>query len=243
MTTDGETAETVNPDFYLEIACFDVNSLLFADSAGADRTEICTDRASGGVTAPLKQVLDILPLLQNPAQVMIRPRGGNFVYSDAEFKQMKFDIRTIKSASALGSMGGFVFGILDASCQVDVSRNSELVASAEPFPCTFHRAFDETKDLDKALEDVINCGFKTILTSGGAADAVSGADVLSGLVAKASGRITIMPGGGVRSSNIKFLKGKTKANWYHSSAVVGNEMSAEEVSLLKQFTRGQKMSF
>jgi copper homeostasis protein len=88
------------------------------------------------------------------------------------------------------------------------------------------------------LEDVIACGFKTILTSGGAVDAVGGTDVLRRLVEKAEGRITIMPGGGVRSSNIGLLKEKTKANWYHSSAVVGNKISAEEVRLLKRSLEG-----
>jgi copper homeostasis protein len=166
---------------------------------------------------------------------MIRPRGGDFLYSDAEFEQMKHDLHTIRSASAPpGRLSGFVFGILDARGQVDVLRNSELVASARPLSCTFHRAFDETKDLDQALEDVIACGFKTILTSGGAGDAVAGAEVLGRLVERAKGRIIVMPGGGVRSSNIGLLKEKTRANWFHSSAVVGDEISVEEVRLLRR---------
>jgi copper homeostasis protein len=247
MTTDQGTARTVDSGFFLEIACFDMKSLLLADSAGADRTEFCADRESGGVTPPLTEILTIVSLDKNPVYVMIRPRGGNFVYSDLEFEQMKHDILMAKSMSEESMQVqttqarslqvfqlGFVFGILDATNEVDVPRNFELVALAQPLPCTFHRAFDETTDLDKSLEDVIACGFTTILTSGGAADAVSGTEALRRLVQKAKGRVTIMPGGGVRSSNIESLKEKAKANWYHSSAVVGNEINIEEVRLLRR---------
>jgi copper homeostasis protein len=209
-----------------------VKSLLLADNAGADRTEFCADRTSGGVTPPFCEILYSLPLLQNQVHVMIRPRGGDFIYSDAEFEQMKHEIHTIKSAP--GKLAGFVFGILDANGKVDVLRNSELVALAKPLSCTFHPAFDETKDLYKGLEDVIACRFKTILTSGGAADPVAGAAILGRLVEKAKGRVTIMPGGGMRSSNIGFIKEKTKANRYRSSAVVGDKISLAEVHLLRR---------
>ena len=240
MKTDQENTGTLNSSFYLEIACFDAKSLLLADSAGADRTEFCADRALGGVTPPLQEVLDILPLLQKPVHIMIRPRGGNFVYSDAEFKQMKYDVHIIKAAPVPGKLGGFVFGILDATGQVDMSRNCALVELARPLSCTFHRAFDEMKDLEKALENVIACGFQIILTSGGAADSASGAGVLGGLVAKADGRITVMPGGGVRSSNIELLREKTKAKWYHSSAVVRDEISVKEVEVLNRVLKAEQ---
>jgi copper homeostasis protein len=227
-------------DRKLEIACFDVDSLVVADTAGADRTEFCADKASGGVTPPLDDLRGLKDKhsFKNPIHVMIRPRGGDFVYSDAEFQQMKLDIQKVKSM--VGNIWnipifGVVFGILDAQSQVDVSRNSELVALAWPLSCTFHRAFDETADLDKALEDVIACGFNTILTSGGAADAAAGVEVLGRLVKAARERIIIMPGGGVRSSNIELLENKTYAKWYHSSAIVdGKGINAEEIQLLRQ---------
>jgi copper homeostasis protein len=127
--TDQETARKLDSGVYLELACFDVKSLLLADNAGADRTEFCADRTSGGVTPPLCEILYSLPLLQNQVHVMIRPRGGDFIYSDAEFEQMKHEIHTIKSSP--GKLAGFVFGILDANGKVDVLRNSELVALAK----------------------------------------------------------------------------------------------------------------
>ena len=146
---------------------------------------------------------------------------------------MKNDIHNIMSLG--GIAGGFVFGILDSKNQVDLERNSELVALAHPLPCTFHRAFDETQDMGKALEDVIACGFDTILTSGGVQDAVAGVGALERLVKKAGDRIKIMPGGSVRSSNVKFLVDKTKAEWYHSAAILECDdlPRGDEIRLLK----------
>lgn len=218
---------------YLEIACFNVESVLMAVKAGADRIEFCADRKSGGTTPFLSDLNDVKSRCTKPIRVMIRPRGGDFVYMDIEFTQMKNDIHNIMSVGGIAS--GFVFGILDSQNQVDLERNAELVALAHPLPCTFSRAFDETQDMGKALEDVIACGFDTILTSGGAHDAVVGVGALERLVDKARGRIKIMPGGSVRSSNIKFLVDKIKAEWYHSAAILECDglPSWDEIHLLK----------
>jgi copper homeostasis protein len=224
---------SIRCDAYLEIACFNVESVLIAVNAGADRIEFCADRTSGGITPSLPALNDVKSKCTEPIHVMIRPRGGDFVYTDVEFTRMKNDIRNIMSLG--GIAGGFVFGILDSKNQVDLKRNAELVALANPLPCTFHRAFDEIQDMGKALEDIIACGFDTILTSGGPQDAVAGVEALERLVHKARDRIKIMPGGSVRSPNIKFLVDKTKAEWYHSAAILhGDDLpSWDEIRLLK----------
>jgi copper homeostasis protein len=149
---------------------------------------------------------------------MIRPRAGNFVYSATEFQEMKDDLVRFK---ALGLADGFVFGILDGKGRVDVQRCKELVELAGDKPCTFHRAFDQIadEDMEGALGDVVGCGFNTLLTSGGEADAVKGWERSKELVERAGGRIEIMPGGGVRSGNLEVLRG-TGAEWYHSSGIV-----------------------
>lgn len=130
---------------------------------------------------------------------------------------------------------GFVFGILNEDDLIHQQKNKELVELAKPFPCTFHRAFDEVFDYEKALEDVIDCGFSTILTSGTKPNVIEGIQILKQLVEKASNRITIMPGGGLRSSNSIELKKVLNTNFYHSSAITdkGEIVNYNEVTALK----------
>ena len=163
---------------------------------------------------------------------MIRPRGGNFVYSDSEFEQMKSEIEAIKK---LG-VNGFVFGILKDDNTINIEQNLELVELAKSFPCTFHRAFDEILDYEKALENVISCGFSTLLTSGTFPNVMEGKYVLKQLVIQANNRIEIMPGGGLRSTNISALDEMVNINWFHSSAITdGSEIaSLEEIVQLKK---------
>jgi copper homeostasis protein len=165
---------------------------------------------------------------------MIRPRGGNFVYSDFEFEQMKTEIQQFKKLK----VDGFVFGILKDDGSLNKEQNAELVALVNPLPCTFHRAFDGIKNKFQALESLIECDFKTILTSGVETNVTEGIDVLATLTEKANDRITIMPGGGLRSTNIRVLKEKTRAVFYHSSAITdsseianGNEVKALKANL------------
>ncbi|KAL1957079.1 hypothetical protein VTO42DRAFT_6337 [Malbranchea cinnamomea] len=214
----------------LEIACFNRSSALVAQTAGADRIEFCDNMAVGGITPSLDLLLEIRNSIKIPVYVMIRPRGGNFVYTEGEFETMKSDLVRFKEVA-----DGFVFGILDSNGNVDVERNRELVELAQQSPCTFHRAFDETMDPASALEDVIRCGFEAVLTSGGQTSALAGIDMLSKLVEQAKDRIEIMPGGGVRSSNVWQLKARTGARWYHSSAITqeGDTADAVEIENLK----------
>jgi len=215
----------------LEIACFNPESAVIAQQGGADRIELCANIKEGGTTPDLEITRQTREQLTIPLYVMIRPRGGSFVYSEDEFQQMKKEIQQFKT---LG-VNGFVFGILNHDRTINMKQNSELVAMAKPLPCTFHRAFDEVTDVLLSLEDVIQCGFSTILTSGTMPNVVEGITVLQQLVEKANNRITIMPGGGLRSGNIKKLQQHTNAGFYHSSAITDGSETAniDEVRTLK----------
>ncbi|CAF9915402.1 MAG: hypothetical protein GOMPHAMPRED_000745 [Gomphillus americanus] len=221
----------------LEIACFNLSSAITALSSGVDRIEFCSGASVGGLT-PLKS--DFQSLLQHrksllghsiPINIMIRPRGGDFLYTDAEFDLMKTFLTEFSNLGA----DGFVFGILTPQGEVDEQRCRELVILAAGKPCTFHRAFDQIDNKLLALEGLVRCGFASVLTAGGE-DVVVGRSVLRELVVAAKGRIEIMPGGGVRSRNLKEVKMEVKADWWHSSAIVdgSEEADAEEVRRLKR---------
>ncbi|MQP24600.1 copper homeostasis protein CutC [Flavobacterium sp. LMO8] len=215
----------------IEIACFNIESALIAQKAGANRVELCADMSVGGTTPSIEIIQQAREHLNIDLYVMIRPRGGSFVYSDVEFEQMKLEIETIKK---LG-VNGFVFGILKNDKTINIEQNKVLVELSKPFSCTFHRAFDEVSDYKQVLEDVISCGFSTILTSGTFPNVIEGKEVLKQLVNQANNRIEIMPGGGLRSTNISELNETVKANWYHSSAITdGSEIAnPEEIIQLK----------
>jgi copper homeostasis protein len=215
---------------HLEIACFNMESAIIAQHAGANRIEFCAHMNAGGVTPKLEEFILLKSKIHIPIFVMIRPRGGNFIYSNKEFEQMKNDILQFKNAGA----DGFVFGILTENKEVDFIQNKALVELANPLPCTFHRAFDEINNQMEALDIIIECGFKTILTSGNANNAMDGLASLQAIALKANNKICIMPGGGVRAINIEMLKENIHTNWFHSSAVLQNETAnMDEVFMLK----------
>lgn len=197
----------------LEIPVFNVDSALQAASSGADRLELCSSFSEGGLTpgpgflSYLKQKIDI------PVFVMIRPREGNFVYSDNELDVMEEEIRTFSSLGA----DGFVFGILNADGTVNKQACSKLVRSAGEIPCTFHRAFDMSSNLKKSLNDIIGCGFKRILTSGGKTSVREGLPVIGELLAEAKNEIIIMPGGGMRPEFISPLRKSGYLREVHAS--------------------------
>jgi copper homeostasis protein len=215
---------------HLEIACFNIASAIIAQQAGANRIEFCADMNVGGVTPKLADFILLKSKIHIPVFVMIRTRGGNFVYSNEEFEQMKNDILEFKNAGT----DGFVFGILTENNEVNAIQNKELVQLANPLPCTFHRAFDEINNQMDALDKIIECGFSTILTSGNVNNALEGLSSLKALASKANDKICIMPGGGVRANNIEILKENIATNWFHSSAVLQNETAnMDEVFMLK----------
>ncbi|RMZ58572.1 copper homeostasis protein CutC [Chryseobacterium nematophagum] len=215
----------------IEIACFNPESAMIAFENGADRIELCDGLSEGGTTPDFEIVKELREKINIPIFVMIRPRGGNFTYSDIEFEQMKSELIQLKTLN----IDGFVFGILEENDEVNREQNKELVELAEPYQCTFHRAFDRAVDLEKSLEKVIECGFKTILTSGQKSNVSEGKENLKKLVELSNGRIEILVGGGLRSTNIKEIKEYTKAEYFHSSAIIngGAFANAEEIIALK----------
>lgn len=215
----------------IEIACFNPESAIIAFESGADRIELCDGLSEGGTTPDFETLKELRAKINIPIFVMIRPRGGDFTYSDAEFEQMKKELAQLKSLEA----DGFVFGILDENNEVNSEQNTALIELAHPLPCTFHRAFDRANDLEGSLEKVISCGFKTILTSGQQPNVSEGKQNLKKLVELSAGRIEILVGGGLRSVNIGEIREFTKAGYFHSSAITdgGAFASADEVVALK----------
>lgn len=215
----------------LEIACFTMSSALIAQKNGADRVEFCDGILVGGMTPDIGATELLVSSLTIDLYVMIRPRGGDFVYTESEFNQMKSEITAFKKIG----VNGFVFGILNGDTTINTIQNKELVDLAHPLPCTFHRAFDEVVHPIQALEDIIQCGFTSILTSGQAPNVVDGVHQLAHLVQTANKRIVIMPGGGLRSSNIEFIQQKTQATFFHSSAIIdeGELPNPTEIIALK----------
>lgn len=216
----------------IEIACFNLESATLAQKAGVDRVELCANISVGGTTPSIEIIQQARKNLSIDLYVMIRPRGGNFVYSEPELEQMKSEIETIKKLD----VNGFVFGILNEDNTINIEQNKALVELAKPFPCSFHRAFDAVSNYEQALEDVISCGFSTLLTSGTFSNVMEGNEVLKKLVEQAKNRLEIMPGGGLRSTNISELNQIVNANWYHSSAITdGTEIAnSNEIIQLKK---------
>lgn len=215
----------------IEIACFNPQSAIIACENGADRIELCDGLSEGGTTPNFEITKELREKINIPIFVMIRPRGGDFTYSEGEFEQMKNELTQLKSLD----VDGFVFGILKENDEVDVEKNKTLVELAQPLPCTFHRAFDRAYGLESSLEKVIDCGFKTILTSGQKPNVSEGKENLKTLVELSNGRIEILIGGGLRSTNIQDIRGFTKAEYFHSSAITdgGQFANVDEVVALK----------
>lgn len=199
----------------LEIACFNIEAAVIAQRAGADRIELCDDYVSGGITPRFDPIKKARELLSISLYVMIRPRGGNFVYSDSEFEKMKSAVVFCRE----NNVDGIVFGILTDKNIIDKNRCTELIELAKPTKATLHRAFDAAANPPQTLEAAVDCGFTRILTSGQKPSALEGAPLIADLIKKADGRISIMPGGSVRAENISELKSKTKASEFHSSAL------------------------
>ena len=213
----------------LEIACFEITSAETALKSVADRIEFCDNIEFGGTTPNFYEFQYLKSNYTIPIYVMIRPKGGSFFYSEAEFTEMKSSIISFREAGA----DGFVFGILDANNEIDENKNKELIILSGDKPCTFHRAFDRTADLDKSIQTLIRLGFKTVLTSGGKPDALKGKENLKNLIEKYSDQIEILIGGGVRSENIQQLKQFTGGRNFHSSAILKYDTFASEDEIKK----------
>lgn len=196
----------------LEISVDTLDKAVAAERGRADRIELCADLSVGGLTPDSKMLRSVREKVRIPIFPMIRSRPGDFVYSAAEFAEMKRSVAVAKEAG----MNGVVLGLLQEDRRVDVRRTCELVELARPLPVTFHRAFDDTANLDEALEDVIQTGAARILTSAGAKTALQGAGKLAELVVTARDRILIVPGAGISAANITRVKQQTGAREFHS---------------------------
>lgn len=199
----------------LENCSNSVQSSIEAQKGGAIRVELCDNLAEGGTTPSLSQIQLTRENIDIQLNVIIRPRGGDFLYSDLEFESMKQDIHHCGKSKC----DGVVIGILNADGTVDIERNKILVNIAREYnmSVTFHRAFDRCADLFKSLEDIINLGCDRILTSGGRKTALEGKEVIKKLIEQANGRIIIMPGSGINENNIAELVEATGLIEFHGS--------------------------
>lgn len=197
----------------LEIVAYSHASALAAAAGGADRIELCENTAEGGTTPSLGTLEAVRRIPGVKVHVMIRPRGGDFLYTDAEFDIMLRDTELARQAGA----DGIVIGILRPDATVDVERCRRLVDAARGLNVTFHRAFDWVADPLRALEDVIATGCNRILTSGQAPNALAGAPRIAELVKASRGRITLLVGGGVNERNVSEILRLTGATEVHGS--------------------------
>jgi len=188
----------------IEAAVESLDAALAAVEGGAHRLELCTDLAHGGTTPDLNLLKAHLPI---PVFVLVRPRAGDFVYTDAEHGTMLEQIVQARSAGAHGIVTGDLI----------LNRTRDLIAAARPLPVTFHRAFDVFPDRSEALERLIELGVERVLTSGGAPSAPEGAEEIRRLVVQAKGRIEIMPGGGINPNNVARLVQQTGVREVHFS--------------------------
>ncbi|MBN9242761.1 MAG: copper homeostasis protein CutC [Mesorhizobium sp.] len=199
----------------IEICVEGIDGLLAAQAAGADRVELCSSLVEGGITPSWGTVKTALELATIPFHVIVRPRGGDFLYSEAEHRSMLGDVEALRD---LG-VAGVVIGCLNADGTIDEERVAALVKAAGPLNVTCHRAFDMTRDPFEALEALIRCGVGRVLTSGQRDTAVEGADLLAALVEKAAGRIIILGCGALAPDTIGAVRRRTGLNEMHFASL------------------------
>jgi copper homeostasis protein len=196
----------------LESAVETIAAARAAERAGAGRLELCAQLDIGGVSPGMEAVKAVIAAVSIPVFVMVRPRGGDFIYSDAELEQCAREIVAARAVRA----DGVVLGVLTDHSTIDVERTRTLVRHAGRLPVTFHRAFDATPDPEAALEDLIEAGASRVLTSGGAPTAAEGIEVLRRLAAQARGRIVVIAAGHVRPHNVGDLLARTSVTEVHA---------------------------
>ena len=214
-------------------ACVDsVASALAAEHGGAGRLELCDNLADGGTTPSAGMISAVKAAVHIPVFVIVRPRGGGFVYSDVELGVMRLDI---EAARMLGA-DGVVLGALARDATVDAAQTRALMDAAGALPVTFHRAFDATRDLAQSLEALMAIGVRRVLTSGGRHSALEGVSEIAALVKRAGSSITIMAGGGVREENVQEVvhrAGVTEVHVRGTSLVSDGSGSASGLKLRK----------
>ena len=206
----------MNDPVTLEICADSVESAIAAEHGGANRIELCSNLLEGGVSPSAGLISTVRSRLAIDVYIMIRPRGGDFCYSTAEYAAMQQDVLTAKQLGA----NGIVLGILNEDGDVDVARTCRLIEIARPLKTTFHRAFDMSREMGKSLEDVIQTGADRVLTSGGEQNVEDGLPAVANLVRAAGSRIAIMAGGGVRESNVHRIIQEAGVREIHASVRV-----------------------
>ncbi|XP_041735064.1 copper homeostasis protein cutC homolog isoform X1 [Coregonus clupeaformis] len=200
--------------FLMEVCVDSVESAINAEGGGAGRLELCSSLLEGGITPSIGLLQVVKQYVRIPVYTMIRPRGGDFLYSDWEVEVMRKDIELVKSHGA----DGLVLGALTEDGRIDAELCMELLAVSRPLPVTFHRAFDMVHDPVVALETLVSLGFERVLTSGCDCSALEGLPLIKRLVEQAKGRITIMPGGGITERNLQRILEGSGVLEFHCSA-------------------------
>ena len=203
--------ESIRDDLLVEACVDSVGSSIAAERGGAGRLELCDALFDGGTTPSAGMIAACKEAVSIPIVVMIRPRGGGFVYSDEERDVMRRDISVVRDLGA----DGIAIGGLRPDGTVDVGLVESLVESAHGLAVTFHRAFDFAPDLGKALEELVNAGVDRILPSGGAPAAAEGASAIADLVRQAGSRVTMIAGGGIRDHNVRDLVAESGVTQVH----------------------------
>ena len=214
---------------FLEIACFNLNSCIIAEKSGAHRIEFCSNYKSGGVTPNDNDIIEIKNKIRIPVHVIIRPRGGNFIYTEGEIEEMKRSILLCKQ----NNIDGVVFGVLHSNQTVNELQCKELIELAKPMKAVFHRAIDQVTVLEQGIQKLIELGFDGVLTSGGKESALSGIENLKKLQSKYGDKIQIIAGGGIRSTNINTIRSASGCQFYHSAAITDAGETANENEILK----------
>ena len=202
------------PLWKFEVCVDSADGAASAQAGGAQRVELCDNLVEGGTTPSLGMLRAAREQIHIGLQVLIRPRGGDFCYSDAELKTMQYDIEAAQQTGA----DGVVLGLLTPDGGIDLPRTRQLVAQARPLSVTFHRAIDVCRDPYRALDELMELGVERVLTYGQQASALQGADCIRALVRQAAGRTIILVGGGVKPENIGALIALTGAQEYHFTA-------------------------
>ncbi len=197
----------------LEVCAGSLLSALAAQEGGAFRVELCDNLYEGGTTPSIGTIELARLKLSIKLHVIIRPRGGDFLYSDLEYVIVKRDVERCRNSR----VDGVVIGFLTADGRVDIERTLEIVEMARPMAVTFHRAFDMARDPFEALEDLKKTGVDRILTSGQKNSAIDGADLIERLIRQSAGKISIMPGGGLNEHNISVFAKQVRAKEYHAT--------------------------